>query len=87
MCSIIYTILTGQWQTNYQSPKDKWARLCIYSTASVINRGIKHRLTNVNHPWTNGQARANESKKQPSNATLLSKQTNSSKSFQLFMTA
>lgn len=50
----IHTILTdnGIQFTNRQ--KDKWAFMHLFDRICHQN-GIEHRLTKVNHPWTNGQ--------------------------------
>jgi transposase InsO family protein len=50
----IHTILTdnGIQFTNRQ--KDKWAFMHLFDRICRQN-GIEHRLTKINHPWTNGQ--------------------------------
>jgi transposase InsO family protein len=50
----IHTILTDNGIQFTNRLKDKWAFKHLFDRV-CIEHGIEHRLTKVNHPWTNGQ--------------------------------
>lgn len=50
----IHTILTDNGIQFTNRKKDKWAFMHLFDRICYQN-GIEHRLTKVNHPWTNGQ--------------------------------
>jgi len=50
----IHTILTDNGIQFTNRKKDKWAFMHLFDRI-CCQHGIEHRLTKVNHPWTNGQ--------------------------------
>ncbi len=50
----LHTILTDNGIQFTNRAKDKWAFMHLFGRICHQN-GIEHRLTKVNHPWTNGQ--------------------------------
>jgi len=50
----IHTILTDDGIQFTNRKKDKWAFMHLFDRI-CCQHGIEHRLTKVNHPWTNGQ--------------------------------
>ena len=50
----IHTILTDNGIQFTNRKADRWAFSHIFDRVCLEN-GIEHRLTKVNHPWTNGQ--------------------------------
>ncbi len=50
----LHTILTDNGIQFTNHAKDKWAFMHLFDCICRQN-GIEHRLTKVNHPWTNGQ--------------------------------
>jgi transposase-like protein len=50
----LHTILTDNGIQFTNRAKDKWAFMHLFDRICLQN-GIEHRLTKINHPWTNGQ--------------------------------